>query len=187
MAINPQNAATLRSSLPVGRMYYTAPTITLRGPIVVVQHPAQTLAAQHRSASISWRAFRQDQPVGQSLVVPFVMIMQHEFLKPFAQPCFAKPVAEDGGMARVREAHGEAAILQRLQHPIPPHVKRGLRAIERLVNQHRAGEDIGARETSPVAAVERIVAIVSQHEVFAAPLTTWFASRFWCKPVVIGR
>ena len=76
MAINPQNAATLRSNLPLGRMYYTAPTITLRGTTVVVQHPAQTLAAQHRSASISWRPFRQDQPVAQSLVVPFVMIMR---------------------------------------------------------------------------------------------------------------
>src|SRR5215471_20929234 len=64
---------------------------TLCCPMVVVQHPAQTLTAQHRSASICVRPLRQDQPVAESLVVSLVVIMQNELLDPFAQSLFPEP------------------------------------------------------------------------------------------------
>jgi hypothetical protein len=64
MVVNPHDAATLRASLPVERMFGVClphgADNSLRCPVVVVQHPAQTLTAQHLSTSISCYPLWQD-------------------------------------------------------------------------------------------------------------------------------
>src|SRR5262249_17762691 len=59
-------------------------------PIIIVQHPAQPLAAQNRSTITSMRLIRDDQPVAETLMVAFCMIMRDEFVNPFAQRAFAE-------------------------------------------------------------------------------------------------
>src|SRR5215472_1826987 len=49
-------------------------------PIIVVQHPAQSLVAQNRSTITSMRLIRDDQPVAETLMVAFCMIMRDEFV-----------------------------------------------------------------------------------------------------------
>jgi len=48
-------------------------------PIVVVQHPAQPLAAPDGSTVSSVALVRNDQPVPETLMVALTMIMRHEF------------------------------------------------------------------------------------------------------------
>ena len=56
--------------------------------IIVVQHPAQPLAAPDGpSASDAW-LFRHDQPVAKPLVVPLKMIMRDKFVNRLAQRAF---------------------------------------------------------------------------------------------------
>src|SRR5215467_11895869 len=59
-------------------------------PIIVVQHPAQPLTALNRSTITSMRVIRDDQPVAETLMVAFCMIMRDEFVNPFAQRAFAE-------------------------------------------------------------------------------------------------
>src|SRR5947209_2576697 len=56
-----------------------------RGAVVIVQHPAQTLAAPDRSTLISMAFIRRDQPVAETLVVSLAMIMRNELVNPFSQ------------------------------------------------------------------------------------------------------
>src|SRR5215831_20289337 len=97
MIMNPQNAGECVRSPRWGMLQHPfaagphGTATTLCCAIVVVQHPAQTLTAQYRSASICVRPLRQDQPVADSLVVSLVMIMQNELLDPFAQRLFPEP------------------------------------------------------------------------------------------------
>ena len=59
-------------------------------PIIVVQHPAQPLAAPDRSTITTMGFIRDDQPVAETLVVSLAMIMRDEFVNPFAQRALAE-------------------------------------------------------------------------------------------------
>ena len=53
--------------------------------IVVVQHTAQTLAAQHRSTTISLACIGHKQLVAETLMVSLAVIMQKELVNSLAQ------------------------------------------------------------------------------------------------------
>jgi len=61
-----------------------------RGTIVVVQHAAQTLTAQHRTNPTRWAFTGHDQPVRKTLVVSLDVIMQNELINSSPQRAFAK-------------------------------------------------------------------------------------------------
>src|SRR5579872_1093994 len=54
-------------------------------PMIVVQHPAQPLAAPDCSTITSMGFIRNDQPVAETLMVSLAVIMRDEFVNPFAQ------------------------------------------------------------------------------------------------------
>jgi hypothetical protein len=64
--------------------------ISRRGTIVVVQHAAQTLTAQHRSTMTSFAFIGHNQAVAETLVVSLAVIVQNELVNSLAQCPFTK-------------------------------------------------------------------------------------------------
>lgn len=64
--------------------------VSRSGTIVVVQHAAQTLTAQHFSTTTSVAFIGHKQPVAETLVVSLAVIVQNELVNSFAQRAFTK-------------------------------------------------------------------------------------------------
>ena len=69
-------ADRLIASIAVHPMYSGCLTV------IIIQHPAQPLLAPDGPARFNLGLARNDQPVPQSLVVPFQVIMRNEFIGP---------------------------------------------------------------------------------------------------------
>ncbi len=59
-------------------------------PVIVVQHPTQTLATPDRAIIPSVGFVRSDQPVAEALVVALAMIMRHELADRVPQRAFSE-------------------------------------------------------------------------------------------------
>jgi hypothetical protein len=64
--------------------------ISRRGAVVVVEHAAQPLPAQHCSIVTSWLLIWHDQAVSQTRVVALAMVMQNELSNCCAQRALTK-------------------------------------------------------------------------------------------------
>jgi hypothetical protein len=62
----------------------------LCGSMVIVQHSAQALTPPDCSHLSEMARFWKDQPVSQTLVIAFFVIMCHELVSRFAQRALAK-------------------------------------------------------------------------------------------------
>ena len=80
-----------RGRMDTRRNYFAAAAeISRRGAVVIVQHSAQPLAAQHCSRMTRLAFIWHDQPVAETLVVSLAVIVRREFVDRLPQRAFTE-------------------------------------------------------------------------------------------------